>query len=253
MNIWQYLGDWASPRRPDDTLPCNGHWTSPEENRVFNDLHHYLQVTLTARIAASSALPSDARSYREKAAAIKQAINRAYFDPQTARYTRGEQQQNYLAFPLLLDIVPAEYRDRVLRNLVDDIVRKRGGHLDFGVLGGVYTLASLVREGRSDLIYGMVTQPTWPSYRHMIDQGATTLWEHWRPGDSSIHNSFLAIGGWFFSGLAGILPDPDVARFPPRDHPPAAGGRRDLGEGHLREHVRHDREPVASGRGPIQA
>jgi len=77
----------------------------------------------------------------------------------------------------------------------------------------VYTLASLVREGRSDLIYGMVTQPTWPSYRQMMDQGATTLWEHWRPGDSSIHNSFLAIGGWFYSGLAGILPDPDAPGF----------------------------------------
>lgn len=213
MNIWQYLGDWASPRRPDDTLPCNGHWTRPEENRVFNDLHHYLQVTLTARIADVLGLADDARSYREKAAAIKQAIHRAYFDPQTARYTQGEQQQTYLAFPLLLDIVPAEHRDRVLGNLVDDIVRKRDGHLDFGVLGGVYTLASLVREGRSDLIYGMVTQPAWPSYRYMMDQGATTLWEHWRPGDSSIHNSFLAIGGWFYCGLAGISPDPDAPGF----------------------------------------
>ena len=76
--------------------------------------------------------------------------------------------------------MPAEHRERVLRNLVDDIVRKRDGHLDYGVLGGVYTLAELIRAGRSDLIYSMVTQPTWPSYRQMIEQGATTLWEHWR-------------------------------------------------------------------------
>ena len=213
MNIWQYLGDWASPRRPEDTLPCNGHWTSDEDNRVFNDLHHYLQVTLTARIAAILGHADQARAYQEQAAAIQQAINLAYFDPQTARYTRGEQQQTYLAFPLWLDIVPAEHRERVLRNLVDDIVHKRDGHLDYGVLGGVYTLAELIRAGRSDLIYRMVTQPTWPSYQQMIDQGATTLWEHWRAGDSSIHNSFLAIGGWFYSGLVGILPDPDSPGF----------------------------------------
>lgn len=213
MGIWQYLGDWASPRRPHDTLPCNGHWTSTEDNQVFNDLHRFLQVTLVGRIAAILGRTDDARLYGEKAAAIRQAINRAYFDPQTGRYTRGEQQQTYLAFPLLLDIVPAEHRARVLQNLVDDIVEKRGGHLDFGVLGGVYTLASLVREGRSDLIYRMATAPTWPGWRHMIEQGATTLWEHWRPGDSSIHNSFLAIGGWFYSGLAGISPDPDAPGF----------------------------------------
>jgi alpha-L-rhamnosidase len=207
MGTWQYLGDWASPRRPNETLPCNGHWTSAEDNRVFNDLHHYLQVTMVARIATILGRTDEARAYLEKAAAIRQAINRAYFDPKTARYTHGEQQQTYLALPLMLDVVPAEHRARVLRNLVDDIVDKRGGHLDFGVLGSVYTLATLVREGRSDLIYRMATRPTWPGWRWMIDQGATTLWEHWRPGDSSIHNSFLAIDGWFYSGLAGIRPD----------------------------------------------
>jgi len=47
----------------------------------------------------------------------------------------------------------------------------------------------------------------------MIAQGATTLWEPWLPGDSSVHNSFLSIGEWFFSGLAGILPDPDAPGF----------------------------------------
>lgn len=207
MGVWQYLGDWASPRRPDDTLPCNGHWTSAEENQVFNDLHRYLQVTLVARIAAVLGRADDARQYDSQAAAIRRAINRAYFDPHTGRYTRGEQQQTYLAFPLLLDVVPAEQRQRVRQNLVDDIVDRRQGHLDFGVLGGVYTLDALVREGRSDLIYRMATQSTWPGWRYMIQRGATTLWEHWRPGDSSIHNSFLAIGGWFYSGLAGITPD----------------------------------------------
>ena len=207
MNIWQYLGDWASPRRPGDTLPCNGHWTSPEENQVFNNLHYYLQLKLAGRIAAILGKDDDARLYRERALALCQTINRTWFDPQAGRYTRGEQQQTYLGFPLLLDVVPAEHRARVLENLVGDIVDKRGGHLDFGVLGGVYTLACLVHEGRSDLVYRMATVPTWPSWRNMIDRGATTLWEHWRPGDSSIHNSFLSIGGWFFSGLAGIVPD----------------------------------------------
>lgn len=70
-----------------------------------------------------------------------------------------------------------------------------------------------MREGRSDLIYGMATQRSWPGWGHMIDRGATTLWEHWLPGDSSIHNSFLSIGEWFFAGPAGITPDPDTPGF----------------------------------------
>jgi alpha-L-rhamnosidase len=213
MNIWQYLGDWASPRRPDDTLPCSGHWTSEEENQVFNNLHYDLQLTVAARIAGLLGQADDARAYDERARALRQRINAAYFDCESATYTRGEQQQTYLAFPLLLDVVPAEHRTRVWQNLLDDITQRRNGHLDFGVLGGVYTLAALTREGRSDLIYRMAMQRSWPGWGHMIDQGATTLWEHWLPGDSSVHNSFLSIGQWFFSGLAGILPDPDSPGF----------------------------------------
>ncbi len=213
MDIWQFLGDWASPRRKHDTLPCSGHWASQRENRLFNDCHHYLQVSLASRIADILDQPDDAERYRAECAAIKRAIQQEYFDASQGRFSQGEQQQPYLALPLLLDIVPDEDRSQVLGNLVDDILVTRSGHLDFGVLGGRYTLDALVRERRSDLIYKMATRTTWPGWGDMLEQGATTLWEHWLPGDSSIHNSFLSIGSWFFSGLAGIRPDPEAAGF----------------------------------------
>ncbi len=213
MSIWQFLGDWASPRRPDDTLPCSGHWTTERQNQVFNNLHYHLQLTTTARIAAILKKTDDARSCTDAALALRRRINEAYFDPQAATYTADEQQQTYLALPLLLDVVPDEHRARVRQNLLDDITQRRGGHLDFGVLGGVYTLAALTREGRSDLVYRMATNRTWPGWGNLVDQGATTLWEHWLPGDSSVHNSFLSIGEWFFSGLAGIQPDADAPGF----------------------------------------
>jgi len=213
MNIWQYLGDWASPRRPEDTLPCNGHWTSAEENQVFNNLHYYLQLTVAGRIADVLGRVEDARGYRDRAEVLREKINSEYFDAESGRYTIGEQQQTYLAFPLFLGIVPEEHREGVKRKLFDDITRVRDGHLDFGVLGGAYTLSTLMGEGRSDLIYGMVTERTWPGWGYMIDEGATTLWEHWLPGDSSVHNSFLAIGEWFLAGLAGIRPDCAVPGF----------------------------------------
>jgi alpha-L-rhamnosidase len=99
INIWQYLGDWASPRRPDDTLPCSGHWTSAEENQVFNNLHYYLQLTLAGRIAGSLGQAGDARAYAARAEALRQRIHAAYFDSSSARYTRGEQQQTYVRVP----------------------------------------------------------------------------------------------------------------------------------------------------------
>jgi hypothetical protein len=211
--LWEFLGDWASPRRKQDTLPCSGHWTTADENLRFNNFHYCLQVSLAGKIAGVLGKEADARRHAARAEAIKQAVNRRFFDPRAGRYSPGEQQQTLLAFPLLLDIVPAEHRLRVADNLEKDIVDTRAGHLDFGVLGSHYALRALTRENRSDLVYRMVAQESWPGWGNQVHDGATTLWEHWIPGDSSIHNSFLSIGGWFYAGLAGIRPDPEGPGF----------------------------------------
>jgi alpha-L-rhamnosidase len=219
-----FLADWASPPRKDElSTPCGKldsgpdhrehHWLSAREKSVFNNCQYYLQVSLVSKIARVLGKESDAKRYAAKAEAIKAAINREYFDPVRGRYTPDDQQQSYLAFSLLLDIVPPDSRRKVMQNLVDDIVITRQGHADFGVLGGYYTLAALVREHRSDLIYRMATQRTCPSWAFMLERGATTLWEYWFPVRSSVHSSYLSIGAWFFNGLAGIQPDPESPGF----------------------------------------
>jgi len=214
--IWEFLADWASPRRKEDTLPCSGHWPTREEDTFFNNCTYYHNVSLLAKIARLLGKQADAERYVSKAAALKTAINQRFFDAEHGQYTSGEQQQTYLAFPLLLDLVPAEHRQRVLGNLIDDVVTTRGGHLDTGVLGSHYLLDALMNEERSDLIHRMTTQRTWPGWGFMMAQGASTLWEHWLPGDSSIHNSFLSIGAWLIQGIGGIRADeraPGFRRF----------------------------------------
>ena len=49
----------------------------------------------------------------------------------------------------------------------------------------------------------------------MIDNGATTTWEHWNGERSHIHNCYNGIGSWFYQALAGIVPD---ERFPGYRH-----------------------------------
>ena len=41
----------------------------------------------------------------------------------------------------------------------------------------------------------------------MIDNGATTTWEHWNGQRSHIHNCYNGIGSWFYQALGGIIPD----------------------------------------------
>ena len=54
----------------------------------------------------------------------------------------------------------------------------------------------------------MLRQHSFPGYLYMIDNGATTTWEHWNARRSRIHNCYNGIGSWFYQALGGIVGDP---------------------------------------------
>ena len=55
--------------------------------------------------------------------------------------------------------------------------------------------------------YTMMNQTTYPGWGHMLEKGATTMWEQWNAYYSQIHSCFTSPGSWFYQGLAGIRPD----------------------------------------------
>ena len=56
-------------------------------------------------------------------------------------------------------------------------------------------------------MYKMLKKRDYPGYLYMLDNGATTTWEHWNGERSHIHNCYNGIGSWFYQALGGILPD----------------------------------------------
>lgn len=55
-------------------------------------------------------------------------------------------------------------------------------------------------------MYGMLKKHDYPGYLYMIDNGATSTWEHWEGRRSRLHNCYNGIGSWFFEALGGIIP-----------------------------------------------
>jgi alpha-L-rhamnosidase len=50
----------------------------------------------------------------------------------------------------------------------------------------------------------------------MLENGATTLWEHWAFSDNTYshnHPMFGSVSEWFIKGVAGIQPHPDAVGF----------------------------------------
>jgi alpha-L-rhamnosidase len=206
MPQWNYLGDWVTPRRPGE----------PDISRdkvaatLINNLHYLYTLQLASNIATILNRPEDAAKYQARAEAVKSAIHRRFFDPKRQIYGTG--QQPYLAFPLLVSVVPPEHRPAVMKNLERTILVDDKGHINAGMHGTYFLLKYLMEADRNDLIYEMVSKTTWPGWGYMLEQGATTIWEGWS-GQSRIHDTLISVGSWFIQGIGGIRLDEKAPGF----------------------------------------
>jgi alpha-L-rhamnosidase len=64
--------------------------------------------------------------------------------------------------------------------------------------------------------YRIVQQKSFPGWGHMLENGATTLWETWAFSDnvySHNHPMFGSVDEWFYKVVAGISAAPDAVGF----------------------------------------
>ncbi|MHC4743198.1 MAG: family 78 glycoside hydrolase catalytic domain, partial [Planctomycetota bacterium] len=149
---------------------------------------------------------------------LAENIRKAYIENFLASGTGvvGSGIQSAQAFALFLNMLPADERPAVLEHLVEDITDKHNGHLTTGIFGTRFTLDVLSREGRAEVAGNMVNLRDFPGWGHMLEQGATTLWEHWKFSDNTFshnHPMFGSVSQWFYNWLGGIEPDVDAVGF----------------------------------------
>ncbi|TWT29367.1 Bacterial alpha-L-rhamnosidase [Posidoniimonas corsicana] len=201
---WVFLGDWLWP----DAHGTNSH---TDETLFFNNCYWVYNLQTAAQVMSVLGDQSAAEGYRRRADEVRAAINNRFYDPDQHSYVNG--QQAYLALALLADVPYADERDGVWQTLEREIVERQGGHIDAGITGGAMLFNLLMDAGRNDLIYAMVDRSDYPSWGHMLEQGATTIWESWErradSGHSMLHSSYLYVGAWPLHGLVGISPGPE--------------------------------------------
>ncbi len=195
---WGFIGDWVPPGKGMDSKDKVG----KTEKEVFNNCYKLYLYEILAESAGVLGKTNDSEKYKNLSETLKNKIHERYYNNEKGIYANGE--QSYLVFPLLMDVPAKAERDRVLTNLVNDIKITNDGHLNTGMLGTYFMLQYLVEIGRSDLVYLMMKQKTYPGWGYMIAQGANTSWEQWNGYWSNIHSCFTSGGGWFFTGVAGI-------------------------------------------------
>jgi alpha-L-rhamnosidase len=186
----------------------------PKPRALTGTAFYYFNVKLFSNIARALGKEAEAAEAETLAETIKAAFNRKFLQAGTGRYDTATQACQ--AFALYMGLVPPEEKDRALAVLVRDIMDANKGHLSTGIFGTKYMLQALADLGRADVAFEIVNQRTFPGWGHMLENGATTLWEHWAFSDNTYshnHPMFGSVSEWFYKVLGGINPAPEAAGF----------------------------------------
>ena len=168
-----------------------------------------------ARLARIAGNETDAARFGQMADESAAAWAKAFLDPATGKITDGAQSTQ--AFALGFGAAPEEARQAIFDQLVANLTAPEDSpRLTTGIYGTWIMLEQLSKQGRSDLAYGLANREAFPSWKWMLKNGATTLWEHWEQEEATYshnHPMFGSISTWYFRWLGGIQCADDAVGF----------------------------------------
>jgi alpha-L-rhamnosidase len=227
-------GDWCPPWHVNSV-------DTPQD--LVSQWCYYHDTLMLSKIAGILNKTEDARKYAARAKRIKAAFNQKFLKgdryagerdpwhyrliPSTATDKEKEIIKQRLArifdvrsqtghvLALVLDLVPTDRKEAVLKSLIEDIVVIHGNHFNTGIVGTRYILDVLSENGYAELAFKLMTGTTYPGFGYMIKEGATTLWERWEyltevGMNSQNHIMLGSVDAWFYRFLAGIQIDPST-------------------------------------------
>ncbi|HQE42993.1 MAG TPA: family 78 glycoside hydrolase catalytic domain [Phycisphaerae bacterium] len=187
----------------------------PKPTAVTGTAFYFYNLKLMSELAEILGRTDDARHYAQVAAQVREAFNKRNLKPGTGVYGK-ELTQAGQAIAFYMGLVPAAEADAAMKALIDNVLTTHKGHLSTGIFGTKFLLNVLSDRGRPDVAYTIVSQKDFPGWGHMVENGATTLWEHWAFSDNTFshnHPMFGSVDEWFYKVVAGINPAPAARGF----------------------------------------
>jgi alpha-L-rhamnosidase len=175
---------------------------------------HYLAC---ARIMQKFSLlmndEENSNKYGLLAKSLEEQIRKEFWDkPYNGRINR----QTLFSSLLYYDIIPTEEIASAADSLMKAVRQGPSGHFTTGIFGTKYILEAMSSNITPGRVFDIVNSTEFPGWGHMIDKGATTIWETWKESDntySNCHPMFGTVTEWFYRWLGGIKPDPEYPGF----------------------------------------
>ena len=203
-----------SARYPQDEIPeCIGDWLAIEKAdtglSALANWHEFL--TKMARFARLIGKEADSADFAAHAARVRERFRRLYMKPGGVVNRGFQGEQLYALYSGLVEPhdVPA-----ALDVLKRDIIA-HGRSLTTAPGGTWYLFEVLSSNGMADLAGDVATHRGFPGYIHMIERGATTLWEQWNESEcldvhSNCHPFLGSVDQWFMRYVLGICVPEDA-------------------------------------------
>lgn len=174
------IGDHEAIERAPNAVTATAHW------------HEFLR--LTAGFAETLGRKDEARRFRAVANKVRDAFQSRFVkDGVVANGTQSAQ-----AIALHLGLVPKAQVPAAEAALMAAL-EKTGYGPTTGIFSTRYMLMYLSEHGRRDAAEKIVLHAGFPGWLHMLDRGATTLWETWKESDdvySNCHPMFGSVDEW---------------------------------------------------------
>jgi hypothetical protein len=165
---------------------------------------YYSDAVELSQIATLLGNAADAATYRQLATNIAAAFNSQFYNAATGYYSTNSNTSD--AMPLATGLVASTNVTIVVSNLVQTI-RNLGNAWTAGDIGYRYLLRALADNGRSDVVFDMISRTNNPGYGYILAQGATSMTEGWDASNSQDHFMLGQATEWFYHDLAGIQTD----------------------------------------------
>lgn len=245
--------DYLETRRREDRILDEGplgDWLSPvgykNDNSLFWEAYQVRNLDIIAESAKLLGKESDAAKYEQLKADQKEFFNDTYVDSKTGKTLQSgypiihwgpnplteplkkgdlmDTQASY-AIPLAFGVFDEENEFKAIENLASAIKRKNMDELGVyrpelslmtGFIGTASLGEALSEHGKSELMYQVLQQTTYPSWLYPVTNGATTIWERLNSytidngfgGNNNMnsfnHYSFGAVGAWMMNYSLGI-------------------------------------------------
>ncbi|GEM_PF-4332903 len=184
-----WFGDWYTVDYPDGTervaFDC-GDENHRQNPCYLGSIFYAWVLHLTAQVEEALGNADKAEQYETMRRETLRGLYEKYYHKDT--HTLGAGGQFLQTIALYTGVVPPEEREAAFGALLASF-EEVGWHAKFGIFGQRLIGEVMRSFGREDLLYRLMTQPGYPGFMHMIENGQTTVAENLTGGDNDVWGS----------------------------------------------------------------